>query len=84
MRKTYLLRLMLCLLLFALPLCGCKSATPAATDTPLFELNDTLRAMDARIKADPPVAISYTFHGEGDGGTSPLYGADALFALFPA
>lgn len=84
MRKTYLLRLMLCLLLSALLLCGCKSAAPAATDTPLFELNDTLRAMDARIKADPPVAISYTFHGEGDGGTSPLYGADAVEALYAA
>lgn len=56
----------------------------APEGTPLFAFNDRLAAIQARVESDPPVAVSYRFQGEGDGTNSPLFGADAVDALYAA
>lgn len=47
-------------------------------------MNDTLRDKAARIESDKPVAVSYAFYGEGGGWESPVYGEEAVSALYQA
>lgn len=57
---------------------------PIAEGTPLFLFSDTLSAVRTRIEKNAPVAVFCRQFTEGGGTGSPLYGREAVDAVFAA